>query len=57
MIAAKRDGKTIKYFPAEMNHQKAIEKASKKGNPAPSDFKGSAFALFGDSGGEERKCG
>ncbi len=47
LIAAKRAGKTIKYIPADMNHQKAIDKARKKGQPIPSDFKGAAFEVFG----------
>lgn len=55
LTAAQRAGKTIKYFPADMNHKKAIEKASQKGNAAPADFKGSAFAMFGDAGRERLK--
>ena len=47
MIAAKREGKTIKYVPADMNHKTAIDKARKKGLPLPTDFKGAAFEVFG----------
>jgi hypothetical protein len=47
MIAARREGKTVKYIPADMNHKRAVEKARKKGLPVPTDFKGAAFAVFG----------
>ena len=47
LIAAKREGKTIKYIPADMNHKTAIDKAHKKGLPIPTDFKGAAFTVFG----------
>jgi len=47
MIAAKREGKTVKYIPADMNHKAAMDKARKKGLPLPTDFKGAAFEVFG----------
>jgi hypothetical protein len=47
LTAAKREGKTIKYIPADMNHKAAIEKARKKGLPVPTDFKGAAYTEFG----------
>jgi hypothetical protein len=47
MIVAKRQGKKVRYFPADMNHQVAIEKARKKGLPVPTDFKGAAYGVFG----------
>jgi len=53
LLAAKRAGKTIKFIPAEMNHKTAIERAKKKGQPAPTGFQGAAFEVFGkksDSG-------
>ncbi len=57
MAAAKKLGKTVKYFPADMDHQKAIEKARTKGLPVPTDFKGAAHATFGKaaSAHEEEK--
>jgi len=45
MIVAKRLGKEVRFIPADMNHQKAVEKAQKKGLPAPTDFKGAADAV------------
>jgi hypothetical protein len=47
LTAAKREGKTIKYIPADMNHKAAIEKARKKGLPVPTDFKGAAYTELG----------
>lgn len=46
MIAAKRLGKEVRFIPADMNHQKTIEKAQKKGLPVPTDFKGAVDATF-----------
>lgn len=40
--AARQAGKKVQYFPADMNHQLAIEKAKKKGQPIPTDFRGAA---------------
>ncbi len=51
MIAAKRAGKIVKFIPADMNHQAEIDKARNKGLPAPTDFKGAAFAAFGKPDG------
>ena len=53
LLAAKRAGKTIKYVPAEMNHQVAIDEARQKGLPVPTDFKGAAYAAFGQPSGSE----
>jgi hypothetical protein len=53
LTAAKREGKTIKYIPADMNHQAAIEKARKKRLPVPTDFKGAAYTEFGKSVGSK----
>ncbi len=46
MIAARRAGKTVQFIPADMNHQRAKEKARKKGRPQPTDFKGAAHQAF-----------
>ncbi len=46
MIVAKRMGKEVRFIPADMNHQKAIEKAQKKGLPVPTDFSGAADVVF-----------
>lgn len=42
LAAAKKLGKEVRFFPADMNHQLAIEKAKKKGQPIPTDFRGAA---------------
>lgn len=47
LTAAKCEGRTIKYIPADMNHMAAIEKARNKGLPVPTAFKGAAYAAFG----------
>lgn len=46
MIAAQRLGKKVRFIPADMNHEKAKEKAQKKKLPAPTDFNGAAGAVF-----------
>jgi hypothetical protein len=45
LTAAIRLGKTVKYIPAEMNHQVAIAKARKSSQPIPIDFRGEAFEV------------
>jgi hypothetical protein len=37
--AARRIGKKVEFFPADMNHALAVEKAKKRGQPAPTDFR------------------
>ena len=46
LTAAKRAGKTVTFIPADMNHRIAIEKAHKKGQAPPTDFRGAAHAVF-----------
>jgi hypothetical protein len=47
LLAARRAGKKVTFIPADMNHRAAIEKAAKKGQPPPPDFKGPVHAAFG----------
>ena len=42
LTAAKRAGKRVQFISADMNHRIALEKALKKGQPAPTDFRGAA---------------
>jgi hypothetical protein len=42
LMAAKRKGKEVRFFPADMNHQKARERAQKEGLPVPTSFAGAA---------------
>ena len=46
LLAAKRSGKEVRFIPADMNHQKAREKAQKKGLPVPTNFGGAAGQVF-----------
>jgi hypothetical protein len=46
LIAAKRSGKRVQFIPADMNHQIAREKALKKRQPPPTDFRGAAATVF-----------
>lgn len=48
LIAAKRLGKVVTFIPADMNHEKATEKAKKKGLPVPTGFRGAAHEVFGE---------
>jgi predicted Rossmann-fold nucleotide-binding protein len=46
LIAARRLGKNTQFVPAEMNRGIARERARKRGQPAPTDFRGAAGAVF-----------
>jgi hypothetical protein len=43
---AKRLGKQVRFIPADMNHAAALKKAAGKGEPAPTNFGGSAASVF-----------
>lgn len=48
LLEARRRSKTITFIPAEMNHAKAIEKAERKEETPPTEFRGAAeIALAG----------
>jgi hypothetical protein len=42
MLAARQAGKPVTFIPADMNHKLAREKARKRGEAEPTDFRGSA---------------
>jgi hypothetical protein len=46
LTAAKRLGKDVRFYPADMNHELARDKAAKRGQPAPTDFRGAASIAF-----------
>jgi hypothetical protein len=46
LLEARRVGKKVRFVQAEMNHQKAIEAARRKGLPVPTDFRGAAQTVF-----------
>jgi hypothetical protein len=48
MLAARKAGKPVTFIPADMNHEIAREKARKKGQPEPTDFRGSAYAALAE---------
>ena len=48
MLAARRAGKPVTFIPADMNHKIAREKAQKKGQPEPTDFRGSAHGVLAE---------
>jgi len=48
LLEARRQGKPIQYFPAEMNHEKSIRHAKKSGLPVPESFKGAVHEVFGN---------
>jgi len=45
-LAARRTGKKTRFIAADMNHQAAIDKALKKGQGAPTDFRGALAAAL-----------
>lgn len=47
LLAAKARGKATRFFAADMNHAIAREKAHRKEQPEPTDFRGAAGAVFG----------
>lgn len=46
LLAAKRLKKPVTFIPADMNHRLAREKAASKGQPEPTDFRGTAHPAF-----------
>ena len=46
LSSAKKFGKQVRFFPADMNHQIAREKALRKNREAPSEFGGAAASAF-----------
>ena len=48
LLAATHAGKNTRFIPADMNHRIAIEKAAKKGQAPPTNFRGAVDAAVGD---------
>jgi hypothetical protein len=46
LLAARQLGKPVLFHPADMHHGTAIDKARRKGEPAPTDFRGAAHAAW-----------
>lgn len=51
LIEGRKQGKPIQYFPAELNHERAIRQAKRKGLPMPESFSGAVHEEFGDRSG------
>ena len=47
LVAAQEKGKPVYFYPAEVNHAWAIERAEKMGLPNPDSFWGEAHEIFG----------
>jgi len=48
MVGAEALGKEVRFFAADLDHQRAIERAEAGGEPPPTDFRGAAHVVFGD---------
>lgn len=49
LLAARQAGLPVRFMPADMDHQRAIDKARKRGQPTPTQFRGAAHeALAAD---------
>ena len=46
LLAAKKLGKAVRFFPAEMNHAIVRAEANETGEPAPNDFLGAAHEVL-----------
>jgi len=48
LIAARDRGQQVRFFAADQNHARAIERAEARGEDPPTDFRGAAHEVFGD---------
>jgi hypothetical protein len=46
LCAARAAGRAVQFMPADMNHQVALQRAARKGQPPPADFRGAAHAAW-----------
>jgi hypothetical protein len=46
LLEGKQQGKPVQYFPADMNHARAVRQAERKGLPPPDSFKGTVHDTF-----------
>jgi len=47
LLEGKKQGKPVEFFPADVNHERAIRRAKRLGQPAPTSFKGAVHEVFG----------
>jgi hypothetical protein len=50
MLAAQQRGTPVIFIPADMNHRLAIDKAARRQQPPPTDFRGAAHLVFAPGG-------
>jgi hypothetical protein len=48
LLAGQAQGKPVYYYPAEMDHKTAIQRAKDQGLPVPESFMGSVHDVFGE---------
>ena len=48
MMVGKEMGKSVRFYPAEANHEVTIRRATKLGQPKPESFWGAAHDVFND---------
>lgn len=48
MLVGKEMGKSVRFYPAEANHEATIRRATKLGQPKPESFWGAAHDVFND---------
>lgn len=50
LVAARERLDDVRFFAADQNHSRAIERAEARGEDPPTDFRGAAHGVFGDEG-------
>lgn len=50
MLAGEAQGKPVRFYPAEINHESLTRRARSKGLPEPQSFRGAAHEVFADKG-------
>ncbi|HSM04968.1 MAG TPA: hypothetical protein VK858_10090 [Longimicrobiales bacterium] len=50
-VAARARGKEVRFFPADLDRRRAIERAEARGEPVPTDFRGAAHQVLGEGSG------
>lgn len=46
LLEGKKQGKPVEFFPADVNHERAIRRAKRLGQPTPTSFKGAVHEIF-----------
>jgi hypothetical protein len=48
LLAARAQGKEVRFFAADLNHQRALDRAERRGEEPPTDFRGAAHGALGE---------